>query len=125
MSIHAYIISSDFSIPHNALHDVFEKSYKYIVEQESKFPTSIDTSQIHNLFDLLDQVHLDYRVDDNKNVAIIGHDNVLTYGTSILEIAAGYVKNGSFVQWEEEDGTIRYDEVINGKYIWGDPVEED
>ena len=125
MPLHAYIISSDFSIPQNSVQDVFEKSYKYIVEQESKFPTSIDMSQIHNLFDLLDQVHLDYSVDDNKNVAIIGHDNVLTYGTSILEIAAGYVKNGSFVQWEEEDGAIRYDEVINGKYVWGDPVEED
>lgn len=125
MSITAYITRSDFVIPEDKVSKVFDKSYTYIIGQESQTNPNSKFKDVVNLSDLMNKSFLNHKVEDNGDITITGHDATLTYATSILEFAAPYVKEGSFVEWEEEDGAIRLDEVINGKYDYGDPYEPD
>lgn len=69
----------------------------------------------------MNYVFLDNKVDDNGDVIIIGFNATSNYQIVVLKAIAPFALPGSWIDFEEEDGAIRHDVIIDGKYVWGEP----
>lgn len=115
MSITAYATTVNFKIPAKNVDKAFHAAHSALLKEHPTY------DGVLSLSDIMDYVFLDNKVDDNGDVIIIGFDATSNYEIVVLKSIAPLALPGSWIDFEEEDGAIRHDVIIDGKYVLGDP----
>ena len=117
MSYGATLVSGRFAIHKDNHDDAFHRAIAGLKYHNAP----VDYRSLVSLEDILDEVHFNYTIDHNENILLTGFDHTVGFETVVLESIAPCVSDGSWMNWEEEDGAIRRDEIVDGAYIFGDP----